>query len=104
MDRNSGIVSTSQHKYVAPNNLVVRAMAGSGQRSKTEQKDKTAKHNQKKQSDPACYTWNNLRTKQDDSVSIGLFEALAGRSLGSGENDINPLPIQRGRIGGPGRG
>ena len=46
----------------------------------------------------------SVRTKQDGSINVVLLEALAGRSVWFGGSDVNPRMIQRGLIGGPGRG
>ena len=89
----------------------VRAMPGSGQRSKI-------RRNQQKRKNrvlPDCVYWvflssfawlsdEKLEKKQDGSVSTALLEALVVRFVWFGENYINPQPIQAGRIGGPGRG
>ena len=45
-----------------------------------------------------------VRNKLDDPVRVALLEALAGRFVWLGEIDLNPRPIQAGRIGCPGRG
>ena len=46
----------------------------------------------------------SVRKTQDGLICIALVEALAGRFVLFGENDYNPRAIQRGQMGGPGKG
>ena len=81
--------------------LAVGAMARDGrQRAKVNKQKKRTKRNQASHG----MLGENIRTKQDDFMSLGLFGALVGRFLRSGENHIIPRVIQIARIGGPGKG
>ena len=76
-------------------------MAGSGKRRKMKktqfivfcQPYKTPNGSKKKE-----------EIKREGDNSLVLLEALAGQFIGVGESDVRPRVIQRGRIGGLGRG
>ena len=71
-------------------------MAGDGRQQAEQLIGKNIKYKMIKQ-------WKTLDQTEDVVNSFGFVGVIAARFVGSGEHDVNPRPIQGGRIGGPGR-